>query len=109
MFLRIRGNRASLVETYRQDGHVKQRHLFRLCSPNKDKHSFTFDVLRAKRFFNLTGKDWERLLAAAAPYLDWDRFGRELRDEVSWDFPYGIWRGPLVTQLDLSRDWAYDL
>jgi hypothetical protein len=110
VFLRIRGTRASLVETYRDEhGQVKQRHLFSLHSPKKDNRSFTFDVLRAKQFLNLTGEVWERLLASATPYLDWEEFGAHLRGEVCWTFPYGIWHGPLVTQRQPTNDWAYDL
>jgi hypothetical protein len=82
-----RKNRASLVTTYRKDGKVRHRHLFALRHPAESKWSFTFDVLRAKQFYNLSGEGWERLLAKAGPYLDWDAFGRHLRGEVSWYFP----------------------
>jgi hypothetical protein len=109
MFLRIRKNRASLVTTYRKDGKVKHCHLFALHHPAYSKRSFTFDVLRAKQYYNLTGNEWERVLAAAGPYLDWDEFGPHLRGEVSWYFPDVENGGPLVTQLELADDWAFDV
>jgi hypothetical protein len=70
-------------------GKVRQRHLCTLRHPERSKWHFTYDLLFAKQFYRLRGKRWENLLAQAAPHLDWQNFGPQLRGEVPWSFPEG--------------------
>jgi hypothetical protein len=108
MFLRIRKSRASLVKTYRQGGKVKHQHLWSLHPPSRSKRSFTMDILHAKQLFDLRGAAWESILAKAGPHLDWDEFGQHLRGEVAYHFPNAD-GGPMITLIDRSVDYAFDL
>jgi hypothetical protein len=66
MFLRIRKNRASLVQTYRQGGKVRHRHLFALTHLSRDNWSFTFDILRAKQLTRRDGCNAQHHLPVVA-------------------------------------------